>query len=77
MKEPKMTKEEKELFNQDEIIYNLNREHIKKIDEFDLKLVAPRYCETEATTEKHVIKVITYVMNRKSYEEVKREIKSN
>ena len=74
MNEPKMTKEEKELFNQDEIIYKLNREHIKKIDELDLNLVAPRFCETEATTEKHVIKVITYIMNRKSYEEVKKMV---
>lgn len=75
MKEPRMTKEEKELFNQDQELYKLNIEHIKKIDDMDLKLVAPRFCETETTTEKHVIRVITYVMNRRTYEEVKKELK--
>ena len=65
MKEPKMTKEEREVYDFDDKVYALNREHIEKLDKIDFELPAPRFCQTDVTTPKHEIRVITYIMTRR------------
>jgi hypothetical protein len=64
MKEPKMTKEEKRILEENEAVYKLNQELVRKVDEMDLFLPEPRYFETTSMTNKYDIRVCVVVEKR-------------